>query len=87
MDAVNWQHTYDVQNPAIIIHDTTERAIMRLQGVSSDNKVLHQSHHRGFSILHRDRNGKWSCTVYVTARDRAATLEHELKHCAGYTHN
>lgn len=48
---------------------------------------VYRSELKGFSVLWQSKSdGVYRCTIYLSAADDVETLEHERRHCNGWTH-
>jgi hypothetical protein len=83
-----WRQVAQVETVAITLHVVSAIKLASLQGATRAiiDKGSRESRH-GYAKLYRNTaTGAWSCHIYVTREPTPATLEHESKHCYGWTH-
>ena len=75
---------------AIEVHEVTRGQLAKIkreydQYQFQQASLLRRATEDGFAILSHI-NDVWRCRIYVLDRDNVALMQHELKHCEGYTH-
>ena len=86
-DGYHWRKVADVDRVTVIVHEVSSEKLRGLQG-SIDFHTAAYREGRGFAILYRNKStGRYSCDVFVLNEDDSKTLEHELRHCHGWSHD
>lgn len=77
-----WHRVATVEAVAVTVHELREHELLELVGA----RLFQAERLRGYSQLRRNREtGAYTCDIYLTSSAREV-LEHELKHCNGWTH-
>jgi lactate dehydrogenase-like 2-hydroxyacid dehydrogenase len=83
--AEKWTRAVVADEVAITVHVVSiEELNHKRGGLVVMGSVRAAAH--GYAVLYRAHSGELKCNVYVTREPTAETLEHEARHCHGWTH-